>query len=168
MAATADQPADLPTPPYSFTDQEGRTVTVRTYDGAAEPLVEMYRHFDDDSRSRGVPPQSRDAIEQWVQTLLEDGLNVVATHDEQPVGHAVLVPYDDTAELAIFVRPTYQSGGIGTKLLQCLLGHGQARGLNHVWLAVARSNRVAIQLYQSSGFETTERHRGEFEMERAL
>lgn len=168
MAATPDAQSELPRPPSTFTDDAGRTVTVTTYDGPAERLVEMYRQFDDASRSAGVPPRSESSIREWVEGLLEDGLNVVARHEGEPIGHAVLVPYEETAELAIFVRPDYQSAGVGTHLLRCLLGHGRAAGLDHVWLAVARSNQIAVNLYQSTGFETTTRHRGEFEMERAL
>lgn len=143
-------------------------MTVSTYTGDPDPLVEMYAQFDDESRSQGVPPRGEHRIRQWVDGHLEDGLNVVVRHRGDAVGHAVLIPYDDTAELAIFVRPAYQLAGIGTELIQCLLGHGRANGLDHVWLTVARTNRIAMNLYRSAGFETTDHHRGEHEMERHL
>ncbi|GAB3675905.1 N-acetyltransferase family protein [Halopiger thermotolerans] len=166
--SAADHRTSLPRPPKTFTDREGRTITVNEYDGDSGPLREMYSHFDDDSRAQGLPPRSDRRIAEWIAELLEDGLHVVARHRGDVVGHAVLVPYDSTSELAIFVRPTYQSAGIGTHLIRCLLGHGRANGLSHVWLTVARGNRIAMNLYRSAGFEITERDRGEYEMERAL
>ena len=168
MASATDSRPQLPRPSKSFVDREERHVTVREYTGGAAPLVEMYGHFDTDSRSQGVPPRQEHRIRTWVEDLLEDGLNVVARHGETVVGHAVLIPYDETSELAIFVRPAYQAAGIGTQLIRCLLGLGQANGLSHVWLSVSRSNRIAMNLYRSAGFEITLRDRGEYEMERAL
>ncbi|QCS43231.1 GNAT family N-acetyltransferase [Natrinema versiforme] len=166
MALSSDRQSQRP--PSTVTDREGRTVTVSTYAGDADPLVEMYAHFDDESRSQGLPPRGEARQRQWLDGLLEDGLNVVVWHRDDAVGHAVLIPYDDTAELAIFVRPAYQLAGIGTALIRCLLGHGQANGVDHVWLTVARTNRIAMNLYRSAGFETTARERGEHEMDRQL
>ncbi|MEF8938063.1 MAG: GNAT family N-acetyltransferase, partial [Halovenus sp.] len=89
-------------------------------------------------------------------------------HDGRPVGHTVMFPHDDTSELAIFVHPDYQSAGIGTKLIRAVLGYSQREGINHVWLTVARDNRIAIKLYRSAGFEIRDEDRGELEMERDL
>jgi ribosomal protein S18 acetylase RimI-like enzyme len=168
MSHVTDHQSEFPRPPTTVTDQEARTITVETYDGDVNPLVEMYTHFDSESRSQGVPPRKESQIREWVSGLLEDGLNVVVCHEGQIVGHAVLVPHDETAELAIFVRPAYQSAGVGTALIRGLLGYGQVHGLEHVWLAVSRDNRIAIRLYRSAGFGVTKRERGEREMEREL
>ncbi|WP_265110929.1 GNAT family N-acetyltransferase [Halosolutus halophilus] len=168
MATSSDRQSLFPRPPTTVTDREGRTITVSEYAGEPAPLVEMYTHFDDDSRSQGLPPRDEPRTREWIGGLLDDGLNAVARHGDDMVGHAVLVPYDDTAELAIFVRPTYQSAGIGTHLIRGLLRYGQENGLTHVWLTVSRTNRIAMNLYRSAGFETTARNRGEHEMERDL
>lgn len=154
--------------PTTFTDQEERTVTVSAYTGDSGPPVEMYAHFDNESRSQGLPPRTESRTQEWVDGLLEDGLNTVARHGDDIVGHAVLVPYDEMAELAIFVRPAYQAAGIGTQLIRCLLGYGRENGVDHVWLTVSRTNRIATNLYRSAGFETTARERGEHEMELTL
>lgn len=168
MERSVDGRAEFPEPPLSFTDQEGREITVETYPGEVEPLVEMYEHFDTSSQSQGVPPRTRDRTEEWVEHLLDEGENVVATHEGRLVGHTILLPYDDTSELAIFVRPDYQEAGIGTKLIRALLGHGQALEIPHVWLTVSRDNRIAMRLYRSAGFEVEEEDHGEFHMERDL
>ncbi|TYL37797.1 GNAT family N-acetyltransferase [Natronococcus pandeyae] len=168
MVLSSDRRSQFPRLPTTFADHEGRTITVSEYTSGSAPLVEMYTHFDDDSRSQGLPPRDESRITQWIDGLLEDGLNVVARHRGDVVGHAVLVPYDDTSELAIFVRPAYQSAGIGTQLIRGLLGHGRENGLSRVWLTVSRTNRIAMNLYRSAGFETTASERGEHEMERSL
>ena len=169
METSGEDARQFPRPPQEFTDGEGRTVTMEAYDGDIEPLVEMYTDFDANSRSQGVPPRKEPAIREWLDGLLGEGLNVVVFHDDRPVGHAVLVPVEDTSsELAIFVHPEYQSAGIGTQLIKVLLGHGQAEGIEHVWLAVSQRNHIAMRVYRSVGFETRLREHVEIEMERDL
>jgi ribosomal protein S18 acetylase RimI-like enzyme len=164
MESSAAEDTAFPRPPQSFTDRAGHEIRLIAYDGEPDPLVSMYLEFGDDSRAQGLPPRGETQISKWITGLLDDGLNVVALHEEKMVGHAVLVPYDETSELAIFVHPDYQTIGIGSRLIRALLGHGQANGLEHVWLAVERTNLVAMNLYKSVGFETTIRDRAEHEM----
>jgi len=168
MAAPAEDANRFPRPPQSFTDREDRTVTIDSYTGSPEPLVSMYLDFDANHRSQGLPPRGERRIREWLVTLLDEGLNVVVYHDDRTVGHAVLMPVDRGAELAIFVHPEYQSAGIGTRLIKLLLGHGQEAGIEHVWLAVAQSNHVAMRVYRSVGFQTRLREHVEIEMERDL
>lgn len=168
MERHVDSRERFPRVPLSFTDQHDRKITVEPYDGHTAPLVEMYEEFDRGSQSQGVPPRTTAQIQEWASMLLSDGENVVAFHDDKPIGHAVLVPYDDTSELAIFVHPEYQSAGIGTHLIRGLLGYGRSHGIGHVWLTVAHDNRIAMRLYRSAGFEIRDEDRGEFEMEREI
>jgi GNAT superfamily N-acetyltransferase len=167
--ADAGRPGDaFPRPPVTFTDGEGRTITVRAYDGGFEALVAMYVGFDPEHRAQGIPPQTEGRIREWLRGLVDDGLNAVAVHDGDPVGHATLVPMGDGRhELAIFVAGPYQHAGIGSRLLRTLLGYGAREGVERVWLTVRRGNRVALNLYESVGFETLRRGR-EYEMELAL
>jgi RimJ/RimL family protein N-acetyltransferase len=129
-----------------------------------EHLVEMYLSFDPADRAQGIPPSREDRIRSWLDTLLTEGLNVVAWHEDSVVGHAVLMPDDGCWELAIFVNQPYQGAGIGTELIQTLLGFGAAQGVEHVWLSVERWNRAAIGLYESVGFEICEAESFELEM----
>ena len=168
MAPTSDQHTEFPRPPTTAIDQEGRSITVAEYTGGPDPIVAMYDQFDKESRSQGVPPRETSRIREWVVDLLEDGFHTVARHDDAVIGHAVLIPYDGTAELAIFVHPDYQAAGNGTQLIRGLLGLGQEHGVSHVWLTVSRSNRIAVNLYRSTGFETIVDDRGEREMELEL
>jgi len=163
-----EEPVDsFPAPPETFTDGEGRTVTVEA-SGLAdfEALVEMYEAFDPADRAQGIPPIQEAAIRDWLDALLsEDSVNVVAGHDGRLVGHAVLVPDDqDGYELAVFVLNEYQGAGIGTHLLEGLLGQGQREGVEKVWLTVERWNAPAITLYEKLGFERTDVESFELEM----
>ncbi|WP_336035414.1 GNAT family N-acetyltransferase [Halobacterium yunchengense] len=170
--AAADE---FPRPPREFADAEGRDVEVRAWREHHEPgseafeaLVEMYADFDPADRAQGVPPVGEDRIREWLETLLEqDGFDVIAWHGDAVAGHATLVPDDEsTYELAIFVHQDYQGAGIGTKLIEALLGYGQAEGAECVWLTVERWNRPAVALYEKVGFETAAAE--SFEMEMAI
>ena len=152
-----DSPVDdFPEPPVSFTDKEGRAIEVVGYepdDEAPEALVEMYVAFDPADRAQGIPPSGEERIRSWLDPLFDAGYNVVAWHDDTVAGHATLVPDGDDYELAIFVLQAYQHAGIGTHLIEALLGHGAAHGVERVWLTVERWNTAAVTLYQNVGFE---------------
>jgi RimJ/RimL family protein N-acetyltransferase len=154
-------------PPRSFTDREGRDIEVRRYDGEFEELVDMYLGFDPEDRAQGIPPIKEKGIREWLDVLLaDDCVNVVAWHDKEPVGHATLVAdRHGASELAIFVIREYQEAGIGTELIEGLLGAGREAGIDHVWLTVERWNSAAVALYKKVGFEPSDT--GGFELEMA-
>ena len=162
--AVADE---FPAPPTEFTDREGRTVEIRPYEGTEgyEALVEMYDAFDPADRAQGIPPGGEKRIREWLDAILaDDCLNVIAWCGDEVAGHATLVPDGDAYELAIFVHQEYQRAGIGTHLIRGLLGHGQAEGIQKVWLTVERWNRAAVSLYKKIGFETSDAESFELEM----
>lgn len=152
-------------PPLSFEDREGREITIRDYDDL-EAVVEMYIIFEPADRAQGIPPAGEADIRRWLDNILvEEAVNVVAWHDDRAVGHAVLVPDRQGAyELAIFVLNAYQGAGIGTRLMEALLGRGQNEGIEHVWLTVERWNKAAIRLYHKMGFEESDPEGFELEM----
>ncbi|WP_181684780.1 GNAT family N-acetyltransferase [Halorhabdus salina] len=157
----------FPTPPHAFTDEDGRNIVVRVADDR-EALVSMYEAFDPEDRAQGIPPVGEGSIRRWLDRVFEEEcLNVIAWHGEDAVGHSMLVPDDENAyELAIFVLGSHQSAGIGTELLQTLLGHGKQQGIERVWLTVERWNDPAIGLYEKVGFEI--RNTESFELEMAI
>ncbi|MFB6138425.1 MAG: N-acetyltransferase family protein [Halobacteriaceae archaeon] len=162
------------TPPRTFEDAEGREITLRAVrDDAAdrEALVRMYEDFDPGERAQGLPPVGAESVRAWLADLLaaEGGVNVAAFHGDRLVGHATLVPGGETGhELAIFVHQAYQGAGIGTRLLEALLGAGAAAGVEAVWLTVERWNRAAVNLYEKIGFERTGTERFAVEMRATL
>ncbi|WP_265108999.1 GNAT family N-acetyltransferase [Halosolutus halophilus] len=155
-------------PPTTFEDGDGRTIEVRALDvdEGLDDVVEMYVQFDPADRAQGIPPTGEQRIRNWLETIGGDSVNVAARHDGDVVGHAMLVPdADDPSlieesddlewELAIFVLQDYQRAGIGTVLLENLLGRGSDLGIDRVWLTVERWNNPAIALYRRVGFEAT-------------
>lgn len=160
-----DNPAGpFPRPPHAFEDAEDRRIEVRTDGDALEEQVAMYRAFRPEDRAQGIPPFREPAIRDWLGTLSE-GVNVLAWHEDEVVGHATLVSDGEGGwELAIFVLRPYQGAGIGTALVEHLLGEAREQGIEKVWLTVERWNRAAIRLYEGVGFERTESGRVELEM----
>ncbi|WP_255170544.1 GNAT family N-acetyltransferase [Natrononativus amylolyticus] len=157
----------FPTPPTGFEDADGRSIALEELGAEdVDDLVEMYVRFDPADRAQGIPPTGEDRIRQWLEPIVENGVNVVARNGElgAVIGHATLVPDTDDPgavadlgeiewELAIFVLQAYQQAGIGTRLLETLLGHASERGIGRVWLTVERWNGPAIALYERVGFE---------------
>ena len=154
-------------PPVTFEDREGREIAVRRYNEGIEPLIEMYHKFNPEDRAQGIPPTDEPQIRNWLEKLLnEDFVNVVAWHDDMPIGHAMLVSDEQNAsELAIFVLREYQDAGIGTGLIEALLGAGREDRIKYVWLTVERWNKPATALYRKVGFVPTDD--GSFELEMA-
>ncbi|WP_129112599.1 GNAT family N-acetyltransferase [Halegenticoccus tardaugens] len=164
-----DEPAGpFPEPPLAFDDREGREIEIVPFDTTEderEALVEMYLQFDPADRAQGIPPGQERRVRSWLDTILsEDCLNVIAWRGDEAAGHATLVPDEDAYELAIFVLQRYQEAGIGTQLMQALLGHGAVNGVEKVWLTVERWNRAAVGLYKKIGFETSDAESFELEM----
>jgi GNAT superfamily N-acetyltransferase len=158
-------------PPRSFTDGTGRSIQIHEYgegpvEDEREGLVGMYATFDPEDRAQGIPPSGEERIRTWLETILgPDCVNVVAWDGGTAVGHATLVPDGESAyELAIFVLSTYQNAGIGTYLIEALLGAGREAGIDRVWLTVERWNSPAVNLYRKVGFETAGTESFELEM----
>jgi GNAT superfamily N-acetyltransferase len=164
-----DPVGSFPAPPIDFEDREGREVEVRAYDGSEaekEALVAMYVAFDPADRAQGIPPTKEREIRSWLDQILDIGHNVIAWEGDTAAGHATLVPQGDAHELAIFVLQEYQEAGIGTRLIEGLLGYGAEAGAEEVWLTVERWNQPAVNLYQKIGFEISDAE--SFELEMAL
>lgn len=155
VAPTPSTDEPFPRPLFSFEDDAGRRITAESSDDSFEDLVSMYGDFAAKGLSQGLPPRTEERTREWLSGLLDDGVNVHARHEEGAVGHAALVPFDDMAELVIFVHQDYQEAGIGSRLIRVLLGEGEDAGIDRVWLTVERTNTVAVNLYHSVGFETT-------------
>lgn len=152
-----EEPVDeeFPRPPRTFRDDEGRKIEVERADDNVEGLVGMYSEFDAGDRAQGIPPSGESNIREWLDVVLEqESLNVIGWHEDEPVGHAMLVAdKDGSYELAIFVAEEYRGAGIGTEVMRTSLGAAQEHGIDRVWLSVERWNQPAIKLYDKLGFE---------------
>ncbi|MCL9812734.1 GNAT family N-acetyltransferase [Natranaeroarchaeum aerophilus] len=141
-----------------FVDTTGSVWTVRPYAPSdREALLEMYREFDSDDRAQGLPPLTEERRVEWIDTLVADGGNFVATADGEIAGHAVYMPtHDPEPELAVFVHQEYQSRGLGTELCKHVIADASAAGRDALVLEVEPSNRHAIGMYERLGFERVE------------
>lgn len=158
-------------PERTFTDDEGRHIGVSRYGAGPvgdefEALVEMYVAFEPTGRAKGIPPTDEWAIRQWLheRILTEGAISAVAWHGRDPVGHGTLLPDNGRHELVIFVRATYRNAGVGTGLLEALLGAGREAGISRVWLTVKRRSNYAIDLYENVGFEPADTNVAGLEM----
>ena len=66
---------------------------------------------------------------------------------------------EQTPELAIAVVPNARGKGVGSALLDALLGRARAAGYPTISLSVDRANAGAIGLYERHGFRQVERRR---------
>lgn len=138
-----------------FVDRQGVPWTVRPVEpGDRTPLLELYREFAPGQRAQGLPPLADDRLEAWVDSLLEEGCNVVAERDGRVVGHALYTPTDAAEpELAVFVHQDVQRRGLGTELCRHVVANAAAGARDGLVLEVSRSNRTAIGIYERLGFE---------------
>ncbi len=94
----------------------------------------------------------------WTLGIFRDCLRVgyccwVCQLGEQVIGHGVMsVAAGECHILNICVHPDWQGHGLGRKVLQRLLGIGRQHHADTAFLEVRVSNRAAIELYLSSGF----------------
>lgn len=161
----------FPKPPLEIDAEEGETILLDRCDpedpSQMKGLVEMYATFDPADRAQGIPPIGRESIRTWLDAILAQGIDVVASIDEEVLGHATLVPDGDLEyELAIFVHQDHRRKGLGSGLLQILLGAAIEDGISYIWLSVERWNTIAISLYESVGFRTCDA--GSFELEMSI
>ncbi len=77
----------------------------------------------------------------------------MATHNDDPVGHAI--GQRDGGEIilySLYVHPDWQRKGIGSALLDAVIAdHPEAKAIR---LEVLKDNAAAIAWYQANGFES--------------
>ena len=94
----------------------------------------------------------------WTEGIFLDCLRVgyccwVCALDERPVAHGVLsVAAGEAHLLNICVHPDWQGRGVGRRLLHRLLRLAAEHQADTVFLEVRVSNRAAIALYRTAGF----------------
>jgi ribosomal-protein-alanine N-acetyltransferase len=90
---------------------------------------------------------------------------IVAVDGEDVVGYAGLCAYapDEAYVQTIGVSTMRQRAGIGTTLLDALLGEAHRRGAKRVDLEVRADNEAAITMYEKHGFETIGVRRGYYQ-----
>ena len=153
-----------PAPPvhderYQRAVREGRGLTdyvlIDTYRPEYQPLFEALNR--DWLESNGLLEPHDVAVLQNPQRYFIDpgGELFVASVRGELVGTVAIVPETDARyELAkLAVRPSARGLGIGRKLAQTAIAFATSRGAREIVLSSNSSLRVAIQLYESLGFQ---------------
>lgn len=112
-------------------------------------LLEMYESFEPKASAMGLPP--RYGIEQWLESL-EGFTNLLIWAGRQVVGHGILCPQDDSAEVAVFIHQDFRSRGLGKLLLSELVKEARRVGLRRVWGITELDNVPMLRLARSLGF----------------
>jgi putative acetyltransferase len=128
-----------------------------------EMLWAMFSTLSEASVSNLIPPFTRERIEGWTSNIDYNKvlpiLAVTKNQDEQRIVASASLKFhpeevfNHKAELGITVHDDYQNLGIGTALLNHLLGIARKWGLKKVYLLVNADNTKAIALYKKAGFE---------------
>ena len=83
---------------------------------------------------------------------------LVAAQGKEVVGYAIVLISGVESELAnLAVAKVKQQHGLGTKLLDEAKGAARRRGCQEMFLEVRESNKAAISLYTSEGFQAVGR-----------
>lgn len=97
----------------------------------------------------------------WTEGIMSDCLRVgyhcfVYEVECQIRGYAIVSMVLDEAHLLnLCIAPDYQNKGYGSAFLRWLMNYVQEKNAKTMYLEVRESNRAAIQLYQSMGFNET-------------
>jgi len=138
----------------SFKDNLGKRVVVRpTSKLDRNKIVEMYSTLNPDDRCLGLPPVSRQAIEAWVDYILESSFSLVAECDDKIVGHCAVIPMGRNLELCIFVHSNYQNRGIGQQMIRTMIKLCRQTGFKGICLITERNNVRAIHVFKKAGFK---------------
>ena len=97
----------------------------------------------------------------WSQLAIPGNRFVVAVRADEIAGFAGIGVSGPQADiLTIAVAASVRGQGLGTRLLNDLVGHARSRGVEAVYLDVRADNEAAIGLYERHGFEAIGRRPG--------
>lgn len=149
--------------PYAFINKNGEPILITTLtDARCHRLIEMYLAYRPRNSFQGLPPIQDEAVVQWVQHMIGNGLNLVAlSFGEGVVGHVAIFPVNNlVCEMLVVVSPTLQNTGIGTELVRCSSQLSDEIGFEKIRLTVQSSNIRARHVYRKCGFEYLSDDRG--------
>ena len=118
----------------------------------------MYESLSAEAVRWGMPPYTRDRIEKWWLSNLQNLIPIVALHGDRIVRHAqIFTPAHarrkGTADLAMYLHQDFHNVGLGAAMLPKLLELARREGLRRVGLTVVAENARAVRLYEKFGFK---------------
>jgi ribosomal-protein-alanine N-acetyltransferase len=94
----------------------------------------------------------------WTERIFRDCIRVgyfcwLALHEETVVGHAVIsVVADESHMLNLSIARAHQRKGYGRQFVEFLIDEARSRHARTMLLEVRPSNQIAINCYNSAGF----------------
>lgn len=115
-------------------------ITISAHTGDRTPLLPLLRLADDSDSE--------------IASYRDLGTMLVATADDQPVGHVQMLAIDATTwELkSLAVLTTHRNHGLGRRLIAAGLAHARTHGAARVLLATGAADTALLRLYQRAGF----------------
>jgi L-amino acid N-acyltransferase YncA len=132
---------------YALAGYELRRVTP----GDMPALVAMYESFEPKGAALGLPPRANP--ERWLADV-SSFPNFVVSSEGRIVGHGLVCPDGDAAEVAVFVHQSQRSRGLGKWLLSALVDEARNLGLRRIWGTTDLENVPMLRLAHSLGFVT--------------
>lgn len=130
-----------------------------------DAITAMSAKFYDTTEYNAHFPFDRESVERLCELLIDQGVALIATMDEKPVGMIglVIAPFmfnhDFLAanEVVWWVDPAVQGLGVGSGLLQFAERHCRERGAKTMQMVtLSNSPEVAAVTYQRAGFRHSE------------
>ncbi len=139
--------------------KDGKTVLIREFRiEDKEKLVEMYESLSDDAVRWGLPPYTRERIEKWWLSNLQNLIAIIALYNDKIIGHAQIFSFPHprrkgTSDALIYLHQDFHNVGLGAAMLAKLIELAKKEGLHRIGLSVVADNKPAIRLYQRFGFK---------------
>lgn len=147
--------------------KDGREVTARFFMAEdKERLIEMFASMSDESLKWGMPPYTREVVERWINNI-PNLIPLVAEDNSRIVGYATIYKYPHprrkgVSDLAMYLHQDFHNAGLGTAMLDYLLGLARKEGVHRIGLHVIADNKIAIHLYERAGFKVEGTMKGSY------
>ena len=117
-------------------------------------LSDMYDQFDPLGGAHGLPPLTKDARHDWIESALRQEVNLGAFSGARNlVGHCFLASDGpSSAEMAVFVHQDFRRHGAGVSLVKAALEKGCAAGFRRIWTMTSSDNIAALRMLKNCGF----------------
>lgn len=153
---------DADAPIAVWTASDGRRISIRPLGGAAlGPFAAFVRRLSAASRAHRFLASLQDLSDETARRLvLVDQCRSVAWLAEECAAPGVIVAEvryavtaEGEAEFALAVADDWQHSGLGAHLLNRLLKHAAARGIECAWGRIRRNNDAALALASRLQFD---------------
>jgi len=144
---------------YTVTLKDGRIALIREFSTEdKEKLVAFYESLSAEALQWGLPPYTREHVENYWLKNLQNMIMLVALHDDRVVGHAQIYKFPNprrkaTGDLLIYVHQVFQNVGLGTAMLTELIRLARQEGLHRVSLRTVADNKLAVHAYEKVRFK---------------